>query len=82
MKKKFTLVIDDEVIERAKRHARSLNTSVSDLVEAYLVEQTHHETWTPPTGTILSRITGAVRPDAQDQSDDDRREQALREKYA
>jgi len=82
MKKKFTLVIDDAVIERAKRHARALDVSVSELVEAYLVEQTQDQNWAPPAGSIMSRITGAVSSENKDLSDDDRREQALREKYA
>lgn len=82
MKKKFTLVIDDAVIERAKRHARAMDVSVSDLVEAYLLEQTQDQSWAPPAGSIMARITGAVSSENKDLSDDDRREQALREKYA
>jgi hypothetical protein len=82
MKKKLTLVIDEEIIERAKRHARSVNTSVSDLVELYLVEQTRNQTWTPPSGSVLARITGAISPDVNHSNDDERREKALRDKYA
>ncbi len=81
MKKKLTLVIDDEVIERAKRHARAQNTSVSDMVESYLAEQTREEAWSPPAGSVLARLTGAVTPDATAASDDERLERALREKY-
>ncbi len=81
MKKKLTLVIDGEVIERAKRHARAQNTSVSEMVESYLTEQTRDEAWSPPAGTVLARLTGAVTPDTSATSDEDRLERALREKY-
>lgn len=82
MKKKLTLVIDDEVIERAKRHARAKDISLSELVEHYLVEQTQSEGWNPPKGTVLSRLTGAVQQDTSQKSDDERLYQALRDKYA
>ena len=81
MKKKLTLVIDDKVIERAKRHARAQNTSVSDMVESYLAEQTREEAWSPPAGSVLARLTGAVTPDTTSANDDERLERALREKY-
>lgn len=81
MKKKLTLVIDDKVIERAKRHARAQNTSVSEMVESYLAEKTQEEAWSPPTGSVLARLTGALTPDTTAASDDERLERALREKY-
>ena len=82
MKKKLTLVIDDEVIERAKRHARAQSTSVSEMVESYLTEQTRDEGWSPPSGSVLARLTGAVTPDPSASSDEERLERALRDKYA
>lgn len=33
---KLTLTVDKEVIERAKRYARSTGRSLSDLIESYL----------------------------------------------
>lgn len=81
MKKKLTLVIDDEVIERAKRHARSQGSSLSELIETYLTEQTSDDSWSPPAGSIMARLTGAITPDSSGKSDDERRQQALREKY-
>jgi len=81
MKKKLTLVIDDEVIDRAKRLARSRGESLSELVETYLADQTEGEDWTPPPKSVLARLTGALMTDASGRSDDDRLEQALREKY-
>ncbi len=82
MKKKLTLVIEDEVIERAKRYARSRELSVSEIVENYLIHETRDQVWSPPAGSILSRLTGAVTPDDPERSDDERREKALRDKHA
>jgi len=81
MKKKLTLVIDESVIERAKRRARSLDTTVSDMVEGYLVEQTSHETWEPPTGSVLTRLLGSAPRVASDGNIDEIREKALRSKH-
>jgi hypothetical protein len=82
MKKKLTLVIDESVIERAKRHARSLDMSVSDMVEGYLVEQTSQEGWEPPSGSAVSRLFGAAPHTTLDDNIDDIRERALRNKHA
>lgn len=54
MKKKLTLVVDEEVIERAKRLAKYRESSVSEIVEQYFIHETKHESWTPPKGSILS----------------------------
>lgn len=82
MKKKLTLVIDDEVIERAKRYARSQELSVSEIVENYLIHKTSDQTWSPPAGSVLSKLIGAVAPDDPVLSDDERLEKALRDKHA
>lgn len=82
MKKKLTLVIDDEVIERAKRFAKSKDLSVSEIVENYLIHETRDQVWSPPAGSVLSRITGAVSQEDPELSDDERREKALRNKHA
>lgn len=82
MKKKLTLVIEDEVIERAKRYAKSRELSVSEIVENYLIHETRNQAWSPPAGSALSRLTGAVTPDDPELSDDERREKALRDKHA
>ncbi len=82
MKKKLTLVIDVEVIERAKRYARSQELSVSEIVENYLIHETSDQVWSPPAGSVLSKLTGAVAPDDPELSDDQRREKALRDKHA
>jgi len=83
MKKKLTLVVDKAVIDRAKRHAQAHETSVSELVEQYLVETTADEAWSPPSGTALARITGVVMPaDGSHLVDAAERERWLREKHA
>ena len=84
MKKKLTLVVDETVIDRAKRHAVAHETSVSELVEQYLVEATADEAWSPPPHTALARITGAVMPtdDQPPLGDALERERWLREKHA
>ncbi len=82
MKKKLTLVIDESVIERAKRHARSLDMSVSDMVEGYLIEQTSQEVWEPPSGSVLTRLLGSAPNITSDDNIDDIREKAVREKHA
>tara|TARA_R100001143_G_scaffold63593_1_gene73129 strand:+ start:37746 stop:37994 length:249 start_codon:yes stop_codon:yes gene_type:complete len=82
MKKKLTLVIDDEVIESAKRFAKSKDLSVSEIVENYLIQETRDQVWSPPAGSVLSRLTGAVSQDDPELSDDERLEKALREKHA
>ena len=83
MKKKLTLVVDEAVIDQAKRHAQAHETSVSELVEQYLVNTTADEGWSPPLDTALARITGVVMPaDGSHLGDARERERWLREKHA
>ncbi len=82
MKKKLTLVIDESVIERAKRHARSIDSTVSDMVEDYLIEQTRHDVWQPPAGSVISRLLGSATSYHTDENVDEIREAALRKKHA
>jgi hypothetical protein len=64
MKKKLTLVIDDEVTSRAKRLAQAEGTSVSELVEAYLKERTAgmERPWVPEPGSWIENIIGVMPP--------------------
>ena len=82
MKKKLTLVIDESVIERAKRHARSLETTVSDMVEGYLIDQTSQENWEAPAGSVLARLLGSAPNINPDDSIDEIRESEIRKKHA
>jgi hypothetical protein len=81
MKKKLTLAIDDEVIERAKRLAKNRSVSVSEMVEQYLIQETKDESWSPPVGSLLSKITGRVNSTIHSISDEDRLETLLRKKH-
>lgn len=81
MKRKLTLTVDETVSLKAKRLARREGTSVSEMVESYLAEQTREEAWSPPAGSVLARLTGAITPDTTAASDDEQLERALREKY-
>lgn len=82
MKKKLTLVIDETVIERAKRHARSMDTTVSDMVESYLIEQTNQQDWEPPAGSVISRLLGSAPNVSLHDKIDDIREIEIRKKHA
>ncbi len=82
MKKKLTLVVDEEVIERAKRLAKYRDASVSEMVEQYLIDETKDEAWTPPKGSLLSTLTGSVPHVVSNQSDDERLEKAIRDKHS
>lgn len=81
MKKKLTLVLDSEVIARAKRMARSNGESLSDVVERYLTEQTQTESWVPEAGSVMDKLTGAIQADQSGMDDKDRLYQAIREKH-
>lgn len=57
---KVTLSLDGQVVERAKRYARSRGTSVSRLVEGYLGSLTYpeREAGDPP---VLRSLRGLLR---------------------
>ena len=74
MNTKLTLSIDDQVIAKAKRYAQVHKTSVSHLVEQYLVEITSEEE-IELTG-IVAELAGII-PD----SENDRHEY-LEKKYS
>ena len=62
-KKKLTIRVDARLIEQAKAYAATHNTSVSQLVEAYLLElnqQNQVESSTP----ILDALTGILPAEA------------------
>lgn len=43
MDKKLTLSLNQQIIERAKRYAKSNNTSLSKMIEAYFESLTNQE---------------------------------------
>jgi len=73
-KKKLTLSVDATVVERAKRFSRRNNTSVSELVSAFLASLEDNEQAAAP---IVDRLVGII-PDRGSEEDYHR---YLEEKY-
>jgi hypothetical protein len=73
MKTKLTITIDEELLPRAKRYARSRGTSLSALIEGALREMTSPE----DAPSFSQRWRGSL---ALAERDDDRY-RALEEKY-
>lgn len=72
MKKKLTITVDEELIPRAKRHARRQGVSLSSIIEASLRRITEGT----PEG-FSERWRGRFEPACRD----DERYRALSEKY-
>lgn len=60
MNTKLTLSVDPEVVAAAKRYAANTGTSVSRLVERYLIALAAKPTVTPTT-PVLARLRGCLR---------------------
>jgi hypothetical protein len=58
---KLTLSVDDRVIAKAKRHARSQGTSVSKLVERMLDLSANSAVTTRPATPVLDRLRGSLK---------------------
>jgi len=58
---KLTLSIDERVIARAKRYARTRTTSVSRLVETYLDLLHASPAKTRRTPPVLARLRGSLK---------------------
>lgn len=86
MRKKLTLVLEESVIEQAKRMARQENTSVSEVVERYFISQSQHQVWKAEEGSVVGMLSGSVAKrstvEMESLSDDEKLEKVLREKYA
>jgi hypothetical protein len=59
-RKKLTLTVDEEAIERARRYSTSRGTSISDLVSRFLSSLGSRGEATP----TVSRLRGILPPDA------------------
>lgn len=80
MTDKLTLRLEKKVIERAKKHAKANNTSLSKLVEKYFEFMTSEDKQeNHKTSPIIEEITGIV--DEKDFSGNER-EEYLMEKYS
>ena len=82
MKKKLTLMVDEQVIEMAKHQARANDSSVSEMVEQYFIGQASDDFWAPTPGSILSKIAGTLAPDDSGLDDKARVVEAIRQKHA
>lgn len=71
MKKKLTITVDEDLVPRAKRYARSRGVSLSSLVEDALRDLTG-----PPGPAFVERWRGRFEPAGRD----DDRYRALAEK--
>ncbi len=77
MKTKLTLTIDAGISHRAKSLARQRGSSLSQMVEDLLAEQTGVEVRDPKKTPFSKRWAGRMRLSAKD----DLRSQKLRRKY-
>ncbi len=70
METKLTLRLNDNVIERAKKYARSHNISLSKMIEAYLdsVTKQTSEKNTITTTPLVDSLSGVI--DLSDDFDD------------
>jgi len=59
-KTKLTLSVDSDAVERAKRFSRKNQTSVSELVSAFLSSLEDHEELSTP---VASRLRGVLPSD-------------------
>jgi len=62
-KKKLTIRVDARLIEQAKAYAEEHNTSISQLVEVYLLELNRVKKTDSPT-PILDELTGILPEEA------------------
>lgn len=76
---KLTLSIDKTVREAAKRYARKTNTTVSQLVEDYLIRLMSHQSESHPDA--VSELVGFARTKTPPDDDKRARLEYLREKY-
>ena len=72
MKRKLTISLDDALVARAERHARSRGLSLSSLIESVL-----RESLAADAPTVADRWRGRFRPAQRN----DPRYQALARKY-
>jgi macrodomain Ter protein organizer (MatP/YcbG family) len=80
MSSKLTLNMDEAVVERAKRYARSRGMSLSKVIQQYLQFITESETEATPTEVTdrVARLADTLETAA---SDDELKFQYLSEKY-
>lgn len=60
MKEKLTLSIEKETKLRAKRHAKTVGKSISEIVEEYFNKISSTEEWSPPEGSVVEKLAGSL----------------------
>lgn len=60
MDTKLTLKLDQEVIEKAKRFAQGQQTSLSQLIENYLLNLTREEDSPLPISPLVKSLSGII----------------------
>jgi hypothetical protein len=60
MDTKLTLKLNQEVIEKAKRFARGQKTSLSQLIENYLLHLTREEGTGFPVSPLVKSLSGII----------------------
>ena len=71
MDTKLTLKLDQEIIEKAKRFARNRNTSLSMLIENYLLRLTSQENMTDKITPLVKSLSGIIElPETYDHKKD------------
>ena len=81
MDTKLTLKLDQEVIEKAKRFAQGQQTSLSQLIENYLLNLTREEDSPFPISPLVKSLSGIIEFPASTDVRKAYREH-LRQKYA
>jgi hypothetical protein len=76
-RRKLTLSVDEQIIERAHRYSRRHNTSISQLVSNYLARLSESEREHPYTPTVR-RLIGILPSDVSVEEYD----RHLEEKYS
>ena len=61
MNSKLTLLLDDDVIRKAKDYSKSNETSLSKLVEEYFKALSIQQTHKVKTSTIVSETAGILK---------------------
>jgi hypothetical protein len=66
MKKKLTLSIDREIIEAAKAYTRNKNTSLSHLIENYLLSvTTKNKATSDDISPLVKSLSGVIKLDCK-----------------
>ena len=63
MDTKLTLSLDKQIIEAAKKYAKKKNTSLSNLIENYLVNVTRSPNFEEEISPLVKSLSGVLKMD-------------------